>query len=56
MYVHTTILLCTIISLQGGEGPSNPATPSDGGDHVDEDGSFAGDTSPGTCIQSQLTA
>ena len=43
-------------SIGGGEGQSNPATPGDGGDHVDRDGSFAGDTSPGTCIQSQPTA
>ena len=40
-------------SIGGGEGQSNPATPGDGGDG---DGSFAGDISPGTCIQCQLTA
>lgn len=50
--MHNNIFTC----IGGGEGQSNPATPGDGNDHVDGDGSFAGDTSPGTCIHSQLTA
>ena len=49
MITIVSLFTCTCI-VGGGEGVSNPATPGDGSDQVDGDGSIAGNISPGTCI------